>query len=98
MLRWEKFVVLSVKSIKNWKSIKYHIFCYKTLLLSSICSKCGSADEEIFMEGESIEILKILNLINNRENYQKIYNNLWKKRKSRIQRAKNRRKDYLLRN
>ena len=60
----EKSIVLSIKSLK------YHIA--KTLLLSSICNKCGSEDEKIFMEEESIEILKILCLITNIEEYQKI--------------------------
>ena len=35
------------------------------LVLSIICDKCGSNDEKIFKEEESIEILKILGLINN---------------------------------
>ena len=41
---------------ENLKNLKYQIF----LLLSSICK-----DERIFKEEESIEILKILGLINN---------------------------------
>ena len=48
--------------------------CYKTLLLSSICAKCGTEVEKIFTEEELIEILKILCLIANMEEYQKIYN------------------------
>ena len=44
--------------------------CHKTLLLSSIFNKCRREDEKIFMEGESIEILKIIGLINNIEKYQ----------------------------
>ena len=44
----------------------------KALLLSIICSKCKNEDEKIFKEEESIEILKILGLINNIEEYQKI--------------------------
>ena len=44
--------------------------CNKTLLLSSICNKCGKEDEKIFKEEESIEIWKILGLINNIEKYQ----------------------------
>ena len=35
----------------------------KTLTLSVICSKCKSEDEKMFKEEESIEILKILSLI-----------------------------------
>ena len=37
----------------------------KILVLSIICSKCKSADEKTFKEKESIEILKILGLIEN---------------------------------
>ena len=44
----------------------------KTLVLSIICSKCKDEDEKIFKEEDSIEILKILDLINNIEEYQKI--------------------------
>ena len=63
------------KRQKNSKSLKYHIFLIKhdfvlvfvtkTLLLSSICNKCGSEDKKIFKEEESIEILKILGLVEN---------------------------------
>ena len=42
---------------------KIAYICNKTLLLSSICYKCGSEDEKIFNKEESIEILKIIGLI-----------------------------------
>ena len=38
-----------------------------------ICRKCGSKYEKIFKEEESIKILKNLDLINNTEQYQKIW-------------------------
>ena len=41
-------------------------------MLSTICIKYGSKDGNIFKEEESIEILKIIDLINNIEKYQKI--------------------------
>ena len=44
----------------------------KILVLSITCSKCKSEDEKIFKQEESIEILKVLGLINNIEEYQKI--------------------------
>ena len=44
----------------------------KTLALSIICSKCKNEVEKIFKEEESIEILKILGLIDNIEKYQNI--------------------------
>ena len=37
----------------------------KTLVLSNICSKCKNENEKIFKEEESIEIIKILVLIEN---------------------------------
>ena len=37
----------------------------KTLVLSIICSKCKNGDEKILKEEESIEILKIVSLIEN---------------------------------
>ena len=37
----------------------------KTLVLSIICSKCKIEDEKLFKEEESIELLKILGLIEN---------------------------------
>ena len=37
----------------------------KTLVLCIICSKCKDKDEKLFKEVESIETLKILNLIEN---------------------------------
>ena len=37
----------------------------KTLVLYIICSKCKDKDEKLFKEVESIETLKILNLIEN---------------------------------
>ena len=46
---------------------KISYFCYKTLLPSSICNKCGKEDEKIFMEQELIEIIKTLGLINNKK-------------------------------
>ena len=58
--------------------------CFKTLLLSSICNNYGIEDEQIFMEEESIKILKIHGLITNIEQYQKICNHAWRKHKPRI--------------
>ena len=62
-----------IKCKKYKKIIKPKIYiCYKTLLLSSICNKCKSADEKIFMEQEPIEIIQIIGFINNIEKYQNI--------------------------
>ena len=54
------------------------------LFLSVIWSKCKKKDEKIFKEEESIEMLKILGLINNIEKYQEIYNHARRKHESRI--------------
>ena len=66
------------KKYKEIKKPKISYICYKTLFLSStsIYNKFGSEDEQIFMEVESIVILKIIGLINNTDEYQKIYNNV----------------------
>ena len=44
----------------------------KALVLVIIRSKCKNEDEKIFKEEESLVILKILRLINNIEEYQKL--------------------------
>ena len=58
------------RKIKN-SEVSYIIG--KTLVLSIICDKCGSNDENIFNEKESTEILKIIGFINSiEENQMKI--------------------------
>ena len=52
--------------------------------LSIVYSKCGHEYKKIFKEEESVEVLKILGLINTIEEYQKIYNYAWIKSESRI--------------
>ena len=47
-------------------------------------SKCGHEYEKILKEEESIEILKLLGLINSIEGYQKIYNHVWKRHEWKI--------------
>ena len=56
----------------------------KTLSLSIAYSKCSCKYKKIFEEEESIEILKILGLITNIEEYQKIYNHVWRKHNFRL--------------
>ena len=60
-----KIYCTKCKKHKEFKKLKISHICDKTLLLSSICNKRGSKDETIFNEKESIEVLKILGLINN---------------------------------
>ena len=52
--------------------------------LSIVYSKCGHEYYKIIKEEESIEILKILGLITDVEEYLKKYNYVWRKHKSRI--------------
>ena len=60
--------------IENLKTLKNLFFFLKTQSLSIVYSKCGHEYEIIVKEEESIEILKILGLINNLEEHQKMYN------------------------
>ena len=62
--------MLFVTSIENLKYIKYRTSC-KTLVLSIICGKYINEDEKVFKEEKSIEILKILGVISNMEEYWK---------------------------
>ena len=50
---------------RKFKNPKISYIFEKTLAISIICSKCEKEDEKIFEEDESIEILKILGLIEN---------------------------------
>ena len=60
----KKYIVLSVISIKNSKTLKYYTSSIKKVF-SFICDKCSSNDYKLFKEEESIEILKVLGLIDN---------------------------------
>ena len=62
-------------NIENLKKLKYHIFLKKALSISVVYSKCEHEYEKMFKE-ESIKILRILGLINNIEEQQKIYNHV----------------------
>ena len=67
-----KIYYIKCKKYKKIIKPKISYICCKTLLLSSICNNCKSADEKIFMEQESIEIIQIIGFINNIEKYQNI--------------------------
>ena len=54
------FKGFSVIVTETLKTIKYHIFFGKTLLLSVILDRRGSNDENIFKKELSIKILKIV--------------------------------------
>ena len=76
--------MLFVVSIQNLKNLKTSYLLEKTLVLSIICSKCKDEDEKMFNEEESIEILKILGLIHNIEEHEKIENHAWRRHESKI--------------
>ena len=62
---------------KYRKSKKTKIYIFKkTLSFSIIYSKSGNEYEQIFKEEKPIEILKIWGLVDNIEDYQKIYNHV----------------------
>ena len=61
------------------KKTKISYIFKKTLSLSTVYSKCRLEDEKIFKEKESLEILKILGVITNIEEYQKTDNHVWRK-------------------
>ena len=50
---------------KKFEKRKMLYLLEKTLVLSIICNKCKNEDEKLFKEEESIEMLKILGLIEN---------------------------------
>ena len=50
---------------RKFEKSKISYLLEKILVLSIICSKCKNGDEKILREEESIEILKVLGLIEN---------------------------------
>ena len=74
--------VINIGNFKKKTEISY--FFKKTLSHFTVYSKCGCEYKKIFIEEWSIEILKNLHLINNMQEYQKIYNHAWQKHESRI--------------
>ena len=61
---------------RKLKRTKISYIFKKILTRSIVYSKCGHEYEKIFKEDESIEILKILGLIKNIAEHQKIYNHV----------------------
>ena len=56
--------MLFAVSTENLKNLKIHAF-WKKKVLSVIFSKCNNKDTKVFKEEESLEILKIIGLIEN---------------------------------
>ena len=82
------------KKYREFKNPKISYIFRKSLDLSIVYDQCGHEYKKIFKEEESIEMLKSLSLITSIEIYQKIYNHIWRKHKSRIQTVKYR--NYLI--
>ena len=68
-----KLYCVNCSKYRKFGKSKISYLLVKTLVLSIIWSKCKNEDEKIFKEEESMEILKILGLINDIEDYQKTY-------------------------
>ena len=65
----KKLYCVNCSKYRKFEKLKISYLLEKTLALSIIYSKWKNEDETIFTEEESIEILKILVLINNIEEY-----------------------------
>ena len=65
----KKLYCVICNKYRKFEKLKIYLL-EKTLVLSIICIKCKNEDEKI-LEEESTEILKILDLIFNIEEYQK---------------------------
>ena len=60
-----KKIILHFLRYRKFKKSKISYILEKTIVLSIICSKCNNEHEKVFNEEESIDILKILGLIEN---------------------------------
>ena len=79
-----KFYCNVCNKYRKFENPKISNVFQKTLDLSIVYSKCGLEYKEIFKEEWSNEMSKVLDLITNIEKYQKIYNHICRKHKSRI--------------
>ena len=61
----KKLYCVNCSKYRKFEKPKISYLLENTLVLSIICSQCKNRNEKIFKEEESIEILKILGLINN---------------------------------
>ena len=68
----EKLFCVICGKYRKFEKPKISYLLEKTLVLSITCSKCKNEDEKLSKEEESFEILKILGLVINIEEYQKI--------------------------
>ena len=64
--------MLFLTNIEYLKKLKISYLLEKTLVLSITCSNRKNENKKMFQEEQSIEIVEILGLINNIEEYRKI--------------------------
>ena len=64
--------MLFLTNIEYLKKLKISYLLEKTLVLSITCSNHKNENKKMFQEEQSIEIVEILGLINNIEEYRKI--------------------------
>ena len=68
----QKLCCVICSKYSKFEKPKISYFLEKTLVLSIICSKCKNEDENIFKEEGSVDIFKVIGLINNVEEYKKM--------------------------
>ena len=68
-----KICCIICEKYRKFKNPKISYIIKITLGLSIVCSNCVNEYKKILKEEESIELLKILGLITNIEQYQKTY-------------------------
>ena len=68
----KKLYCIICSKYRTFENPKISYLLERTVLLSIILSKCKNKDQKIFKEEYLIDVLKVLGLINNIEEYQKI--------------------------
>ena len=68
----KKLYSVACSKFRKLEKPKISYLLVKTLVLSIICSKCKNEDEKLFKKEESIEILKIIGLIQKYNYFQNI--------------------------
>ena len=64
--KMKKLYCVICSKYRKFEKSKISSLLKKTLVVSIICCKCKNEYEKLFKEGESIEILKVLGLIENK--------------------------------
>ena len=64
--KMKKLYCVICSKYRKFEKSKISSLLKKILVISIICCKCKNEHEKLFKEGESIEILKVLGLIENK--------------------------------